>query len=175
MATSRETLRRPESAGPDRAARAPARGATWLVFVAAFALGGAGGYLAGRATPPGPDGATAAASASEGVAELPAAALPERMLALEPFVVNLLGDDASRYLKVRVELEAATPEMRGELETRLPQVRDGVLTVLGTRDLAQVTSFEGRAVLKRDIEERVNGLLGEGQIRSVLFTEFVVQ
>ncbi len=89
--------------------------------------------------------------------------------------MNLQGDEVTRYLKLRVALEAETPEARAELEARLPQVRDGILTVLGTQDVGQATSAEGRTLLKRDLEARLSGLVRSGRVRSVFFTEYVVQ
>ena len=99
----------------------------------------------------------------------------DRVLALDPFVVNITGHDYARYLKVKVELEAESPTVRDELEQRLPQVRDGVIVLLSSRRLADVTDFEGKVLLKEAILERVNGMLESGNVRQVMFTEFVVQ
>lgn len=170
MAT-KDSQRRTESGTP--VARAVRGAATWLGLVAAFAAGAGAGWLGGRV--PEPETCSAHSGAATSQADETAATLSERMLALDPFVVNLLSEDASRYLKVRIELEAVSPALRTELESRLPQVRDGILGVLSAHDVADVTSFEGKALLKQDILERVNAVArGEG-VRSVLFTEFVVQ
>jgi flagellar FliL protein len=173
MAT-KDLQRRTELATP--AARAIRSGATWLGLLAAFAGGAGAGWAGGRMAATRESGAATAGAATPPGEEAGAdAALRERMLPLDPFVVNLLDQDAARYLKVRVELEAESPALRSELESRLPQVRDGVISVLSARDVADVTSFEGKTLLKQDIQERVNGLLRGGRVRSVLFTEFVVQ
>jgi flagellar FliL protein len=57
----------------------------------------------------------------------------------------------------------------------LPQVRDALIVLLSSRQLSDVTDFEGKALLKEDMLERVNDLLATGNVRSVLFTDFVVQ
>ena len=159
-----------------QAARAIRSGATWLGLLLAFAAGASAGWIGGRAVGASESGSALASAATAPDEEAGAGAtLHERMLALDPFVVNLLAEDAARYLKVRVELEAESPALRAELEERLPQVRDGVISVLSARDVADVTSYEGKTLLKHDIQERVNGLLRDGRVRSVLFTEFVVQ
>jgi flagellar FliL protein len=101
--------------------------------------------------------------------------LPERLLPLDPFVVNVSGHDYARYLKVKIELEADSPATRATLEERLPQVRDGVIVLLSSKRLADITDFEGKALLKEDILHRVNGILEDGRVDQVLFTEFVVQ
>lgn len=172
----REGMRRGEAAAP--AAKPRGRGVTWLALLAAVGVCVSGGFLAGRMWPKAAaqDPPRAGAAPADAAASLVAAQdLRERTLALDPFIVNLQGDEVTRYLKLRVALEAETPEARAELEARLPQVRDGILTVLGTQDVRQATSVEGRTLLKRDLEARLSGLVRSGRVRSVFFTEYVVQ
>jgi len=89
--------------------------------------------------------------------------------------VNVTGDGYNRFLKLRVELETSDAMMREELDARLPQVRDALIVLLSSKQLSDITDFEGKALLKEDILERVNDLLETGSVRSILFTEFVVQ
>ena len=99
----------------------------------------------------------------------------ERLYGLDPFVVNVTGDGYNRFLKLRVELETSDTELKEEIDARLPQVRDALIVLLSSKQLTDITDFEGKALLKEDILERVNDLLDTGSVRSVLFTEFVVQ
>ena len=99
----------------------------------------------------------------------------ERLYGLDPFVVNVTGDGYNRFLKLRVELETSDSSIKEELDARLPQVRDALIVLLSSKQLSDITDFEGKALLKEDILERVNDLLETGDVRSVLFTEFVVQ
>ncbi len=99
----------------------------------------------------------------------------ERLFALEPLVVNVTGDGYNRFLKLRVEFEADDVALKQEIEGRLPQVRDAMIVLLSSKQLSDITDFEGKALLKEDILERVNDLLETGDVKSVLFTEFVVQ
>lgn len=99
----------------------------------------------------------------------------DRLYSLEPFVVNVTGDGYNRFLKLRVELEANDTRLKEELDARLPQVRDALIVLLSSKQLSDITDFEGKALLKEDILERVNDLLDTGSVRSILFTEFVVQ
>ncbi|MBY0398748.1 flagellar basal body-associated FliL family protein [Myxococcota bacterium] len=99
----------------------------------------------------------------------------ERLFALEPLVVNVTGDGYNRFLKLRIEFEASSVELKPEIEARLPQLRDALIVLLSSKQLSDITDFEGKALLKEDILERVNDLLETGEVKSVLFTEFVVQ
>ena len=160
-------------------AEAPAKGGASFIMVLLAALlsaaGAAGGtwFLVGRAPEPAVE---AEAAAEEAEPEEPAAAaFRDRVYALDPFVVNVSGEGYPRYLKLKVELEADSPEAREELEARVAQVRDATILLLSSKRLADLADFEGKALLKDDLRDRVNGVLEEGSVESVLFTEFVVQ
>ena len=90
-------------------------------------------------------------------------------------IVNISGDGYARLLKVKVELECESPEVKAEAEARVPQIRDGILTLVSSKRLSEVTSFEGKALLKQDLQDRFNQMLTSGRVESVLLTEFVVQ
>ena len=108
-------------------------GIPWMLIIGAVVLSlaaGAGGaaFLLGNQPPPAPppDLEAQAAAAAE-MREAEGEGFKERLYSLEPFVVNVTGDGYSRYLKVKVELEASDPEVKTELDARLSQVRDAVI------------------------------------------------
>ncbi len=147
-----------------------------LVAVLCLGLGAGGAYFALGAS--GEESAAADPAASgeskEAASEPDRAPLAERLLPLEPFVVNVNGDKFKRFLKAKIELEAESVAARAELDALRPQVRDSILILLSSKRLDDLGGFEGKAVLKQEIAERVNGLV-EGGVRSVLVTEFVIQ
>jgi len=170
----------------DAAAESKGGGKSGVMMIAAAALVslglGAGGafFFAGSqaaAPPPVPvvSEAEAAAAAEAANQKQASDSYKERLYALEPLVVNVTGDGYNRFLKLRVELEASDVELKGEIDARLPQVRDALIVLLSSKQLSDITDFEGKALLKEDILERVNDLLETGDVKSVLFTEFVVQ
>lgn len=155
-----------------------------IIAAALISLGmGAGGafFFASSQVPP-PAAPVDAAVAEEMAAAKAAESrkmstedFKERLYGLEPFVVNVTGDGYNRFLKLRVELEASDSGLKEEIDARLPQVRDALIVLLSSKQLSDITDFEGKALLKEDILERVNDLLETGKVRSILFTEFVVQ
>lgn len=153
----------------------------WVLIIGAVVLSlaaGAGGaffMLSGQSEAPAVEDSEAAAAAAAELREAEGEGFRERLYSLEPFVVNVTGDGYSRYLKVKVELEADSPELKTEIDARLSQVRDAVIVLLSSKKLSDITDFEGKALLKQDIFERVNDVLETGKLKSVLFTEFVVQ
>jgi flagellar FliL protein len=160
-----------------------AKNLVMIVVAALLSLGlGAGGaffYASTQMPPPASDSGQLEAELAE--AEAVAAQkrttedFRERLYSLEPLIVNVTGDGYNRFLKLRVEFETSSASMKEELDARLPQVRDAMIVLLSGKQLSDITDFEGKALLKEDILERVNDLLETGSVRSILFTEFVVQ
>jgi len=163
----------------EEATQAPAAGGSKTLLVALLAgllslLVGAGGmfFFLGGMKPP-------AAPADE-VAQDPAPAAPDpdfakRVFSLDPFVVNISGEGYPRYLKLKVAFEMDGEEGRKEIEERVAQVRDTTILLLSSKKLAEINDYDGKALLKDDLRKRVNSLMKNGRVESVLFTEFVIQ
>lgn len=150
-------------------------GASWLIVLLVLVLAlaaGAGGTFFFLSQAPTPTEAPVEAQ-SEPVD--PGVEFQDRLVSLEPFVVNIAGEAYPRFLKLKIELEADTPATKKELDARRPQVRDTTILLLASKRLPEVSEFEGRALLKDDLKTRITALLGEGKVTSVMFTEFVVQ
>ena len=182
MAKDKEEEKNEE--GPETASGGGKGGMAMIIAAALISLGlGAGGafFFASSQVPP--PAAPLEAEAAEEIAARKATEnqkrstedFKERLYGLEPFVVNVTGDGYNRFLKLRVELEASDTQLKEEIDARLPQVRDALIVLLSSKQLSDITDFEGKALLKEDILERVNDLLETGSVRSILFTEFVVQ
>ena len=103
------------------------------------------------------------------------APLSERLITLDPFVVNLDESGAKRFLRTKIELETRSPAEKAVLQTRSAQMRDSIIVLLTSKRLEDLGGFEGKVILKNEIQRRLNDMLGEAQIRSVLITEFVIQ
>jgi flagellar FliL protein len=94
---------------------------------------------------------------------------------LNTFIVNLAGTHGKRYLKSKVELELSAEEAKPEMERRLPQIRDNVLTLLSSKTYEDINTLEGKFQLRAEIMSVLNQHLTTGQITNVYFTEFIVQ
>lgn len=152
-----------------------------LILVVALVAAGAGiggGFVLFNKTPDPAAEAPAEATGEEAAAaeaEATPASYMQRLLQIEPIVVNIEGDGYTRMLKVKLAFECDSPESRDEAELRLPQIQDAVLTLVSSKRLGDLVGFEGKALLKDDLRDRVNHFLTGGQINAVLITEFVVQ
>lgn len=94
---------------------------------------------------------------------------------LDPFIVNLNEVDASRYLKLTIELEVTSEETVKELDKRGPQVRDLAVGILSSKSFADIQGADGKYRLKEELMFAINKILSNGQIKRIYFTQFVVQ
>ena len=108
-----------------------------------------------------------------------AAASGDKMMgtiyALDTFVVNIGDGDRDRYLKLKAELELSKPAVAEEIDQRMPQIRDLVISLLGNKSFDDIRTMEGKDLLREEFLQRINALLVTGKARKVFFTEFVVQ
>jgi flagellar FliL protein len=92
---------------------------------------------------------------------------------MDPFLVNLADPGQLRYLKVTLHIE--TPLKGEEYEKRLPQLRDSVLSILSSKQFKDISTSDGKNVLREEIKEKMNQLLVEIKVQNIYFTEFVIQ
>ncbi len=146
----------------------------WMIIAAAAILAagvGAGAYMIGSSQQSlGPVGGQVAPSggAAPGVVVGP-------MVEIEPFIVNILDDEGTRYLKAALTFEAETTAGLQEVGERMPQIRDAVLLVAGNKTFNELRDLQGKLQLRAELLGRVNEILKRGKIRRIYFTEFVVQ
>jgi flagellar FliL protein len=97
------------------------------------------------------------------------------MADIEPFIVILADAPEIRYLKLTVKLELDHSGATEEVKLRTPQIRDSILVLLTSKDSGTIRTPQGKAQLRDEITQRVNGLLPKAAVRSAYFTEFVIQ
>jgi flagellar protein FliL len=107
-------------------------------------------------------------------------------VALDPFLVNLADRDASRFLRVTLQLVVDNPELArafagkghgtpGPHDLAKVRLRSAVLELLTTQRADRLVTPEGKEELKRAIADRTSEVLAQAEVVDVLFTDFVVQ
>ena len=133
---------------------------------------GVGGYFFGVKSG---DSAMAPADPAPVAQEVEAPVGIGPLVAVNDIIVNLLDDQETHYLKASLSLEMDSPEAVGEVEERQPQVRDAVLLLLGSKTFAELRDLQGKLQLRAELMERLNGFLQTGKVKTIFFTDFVVQ
>lgn len=92
---------------------------------------------------------------------------------LPPLLVPMGNLLSNQYLRFRAELEV-TPEYQGEVVTLIPRIVDvlnGYLRALDREDLEKPAAL---ILLRSNMLRRVQTVVGEGRVSSILIMEFVV-
>ncbi|MCC7546578.1 MAG: flagellar basal body-associated protein FliL [Burkholderiales bacterium] len=84
---------------------------------------------------------------------------PPVFVTLEPFVVNLAGE-VQHYLQVGIDLKVAEAAVGDRIKAHLPEIRNGVLLLLSSKNVEELGSLEGKNRLRAEIRAAVNGPLG---------------
>jgi flagellar FliL protein len=168
-----------EKAGGTEEAKSKGGGRSKTLVLALVALilavaGVSGAWVAGLL----PFGAENDAAHAEGAAEPPAdahAVQPGAVRPLDPFLANLADESGSRYLKTTIQVEFFAPEPPPAFDARMPQIRDAVLTLLTSKSFSDIRTPAGKEELRDDVIDRLNHVLRAASVKSVYFTEFIVQ
>ena len=94
---------------------------------------------------------------------------------IDPLIVNPANSNGERYLKAAISLEMHDADLLNELNKRLPQIKNQINNILSSKTIDQIQTNEDRERLRREIQNRVNGLLVGGYVSNVYFEEFVYQ
>lgn len=139
-----------------------------IIIVVAVLLLGGGGYFGWSMYQQKPDEAL---SETEEEAKVPV------IHPLQSFIVNLADKKGmgKRYLKVTMEVEVENEKNRVKVENNTPQIRDTVLLLLSSKQINEINTMEGKLDLKQALLSRMNRITGEGIIKRIYFSEFVVQ
>lgn len=156
----------------------------WIVIGAAalVLLGGgtAAGYLMGARNSPPPESAeTAEGAADTAAASVAGTAATSKdvgmMVNIDSFIVNILDDQGTRYLKGTITIEIDGQAGADEITARMPQVRDAILLHVGNKTFQELNDLQGKLQLRAELLTRLNELLQNGKIQKIYFTDFVVQ
>ncbi len=97
-----------------------------------------------------------------------------QVLPLPQFVVNLSDAAGKRYLKLGMEVET-NQDVAALLKSQEAKVRDAVIVLLAGKTFADISTAEGKILLKAEVAARLNQILGGAYVVRVYFTEFVVE
>ena len=96
-----------------------------------------------------------------------------KVIPLETFIINLSGSKGRRIAKVNMEMELQGDEVQSEIDRRKAQIRDIIIIILSSKTYDEVSSRDGKDLLKNEIKDTLNAFLTKGKIVNVYFTEFI--
>ena len=80
-----------------------------------------------------------------------------------------------RFIRTEIVLEASSKKAVEELENRMPQIRDAVITLIRARTAEDLSTQAGMESLRFDILEATNELVTKGEVTDVFFIDLIIQ
>lgn len=102
-----------------------------------------------------------------------AAAAPVHLL--ENLVLNPAGSGGARFLLLSVAIQVGTAKAAEDFKARDAELRDIVLTSLGTKTVEELTEIARREEFKKELQSAVNARFGKKAVKGLYFPQFVVQ
>ena len=103
---------------------------------------------------------------------------PAGLLAMDTFLANVMDGSGERFARLELKL-AIVPRDQVDAIAADPlltaRMRDRVLTLLTSKTFEELSDPLGKEGFRSEIRMRLSPLLEEGEIKEVLFSEFVVQ
>ena len=91
------------------------------------------------------------------------------------FIVNIISDDNSHYLRTSLTIELSNQQAHDEITMRMPQIRDAILMLANSKTFEELYDVHGKKQLKAELLVELNEMLTRGEAVAIYFTDFVVQ
>lgn len=92
-------------------------------------------------------------------------------------LVNPLGSEGRRYIKVGINLELKSKSLVKKIDKAKPMLQHQFIITLSSKTIDDISSPEGKSALQNELKDNFVSTLGLSQddIYQVYFSEFVVQ
>lgn len=99
----------------------------------------------------------------------------KELMSLPPFLVNLNDPLGRRYLKLSLDVELVNKEAVAQLTKDMPKAKDAIILLLSSKTFQEIGALENKILLRNEIADRLNQILGGPKVTRVYFTDFIVQ
>lgn len=94
---------------------------------------------------------------------------------LPVFTTNLADPLGQRFIRMNIEVEVAGQAVADEMTKNNARIRDSIIILLSSKSYADIAGTESKLLLKSEITERLNNILGPGKVYQVFITDMVIQ
>lgn len=94
---------------------------------------------------------------------------------IDNLVLNPANSGGSRFLLLSVAIEVGSSSAGEKFKSRDAELRDIILTSLGTKSVEQLVDMAAREQFKTEIQEAVDTRFGKKSVKRLYFPQFVVQ
>ncbi len=97
-----------------------------------------------------------------------------KTFAFAPFSVNLGNPLENHYVKIDISVEYRTPIAKEELEARVAQLRDAIISIVSSKTREFLLNPDGKEQLRLEILRQINHHM-KNKIEQVFITELVIE
>ncbi len=94
---------------------------------------------------------------------------------MDEITTNLADTNQRRLIQVKIELEVSDKKTLTELEELKTPVAHAVLLVLRSKTYDELNGSAGMEMLAKDIKEKINEILTQGEVVNVYFPRLIIQ
>lgn len=104
-----------------------------------------------------------------------APAIVTSTITLPTFLANLQDPVGRRFIKLNMDIEVTGQGVEDEVKRSMPKIKDSINMLLSSKSYADLASIENKMLLKNEIVERINQILGGSKVRQVYFNDLIIQ
>ena len=94
---------------------------------------------------------------------------------VDNLVVNPAQSNGTRFLLANVAFETTDSGLDEVITARDFEIRDGLLRVLGSRTVAELTDYGLRESIVAELQAAIEEVLGEGSVLRIYLPQYVIQ
>ena len=94
---------------------------------------------------------------------------------MEPIVVNLFDPTGRRYIQIALALELENKKMEEEVKNNEPKIKDVIISVLSSKTPEEVLQPQAKELIKKELLQKINEVLGENVVLHIYITQYIVE
>ncbi|MCX7866920.1 flagellar basal body-associated FliL family protein [Limisphaera sp. VF-2] len=100
---------------------------------------------------------------------------PRVSVSMNKLLVNVAGTMGSRYLLVSLTAVSRDPSFQARMQEHDAELRDVACGILATKTLADLEKPGARNLVRTELINAFNNVLGEAMVEEIYLTEFAIQ
>ena len=100
------------------------------------------------------------------------------LIEMETFLTNINDPRSKHHARLQLKIAVAPEEAADAIKADpllMARMRDQVLTLLTAKTFDELSQSEGKETFRKEIVERLSPLVHSGEVKEILFSDFVVQ
>ena len=94
---------------------------------------------------------------------------------MNKMLVNVAGTMGARYLLVSISVAGSASDFKDKMAEHDAQLRDMACGTLATKTLADLEKPGARNLIRTELINGFNNILGDSMVQDIYFTEFAIQ